>query len=54
MLITPKKHANELLTFLKETSAPFQQRHPRVHGGGTYGLNTGQPGKERQVMFGKK
>lgn len=26
MLIAHKEHANELLTFLKETSAPFQQR----------------------------
>lgn len=28
MLITHKEHANELLTFLKETSAPFPTKMP--------------------------
>lgn len=51
MLITHKEHANELLTFLKETSALSPAKTPRVHGQGTYGLNAGQQGRERQMMF---
>lgn len=57
MLITHKEHANELLTFLKETSAcPLSNKDacPGVCGQGTYGLNAGQQGKRRQIVFEKK
>lgn len=62
MLITHKKHANELLTFLKETSAPFSakmSKSPRGRAG--LGESLGEPTAEHWAarqskagMFGKK